>query len=141
MNFLAFLRSFIFVFSRNLCVIHVVVDKLKQFEPAHDAVSLNSFAVSNTLNTFTSCKYKKLWIYMNLKILKYWVKNFSPVGPIAGFDKSLNVEHCIFTLKCLLKRLVIQYSELNQDEVCSLRTNENKEDSKHQNKHDLWFGF
>ena len=63
MNFLAFLHSFIFVFSRNLCVIHVVVvDKLKQFEPAHDAVSLNSFAVSNTLNTFTSCKYKKLWI-------------------------------------------------------------------------------
>ena len=36
---------------------HVVVDKLKQFEPAHDAVSLNSFAVRNTLNTF--CKYKK----------------------------------------------------------------------------------
>ena len=30
---------------------------------------------------------------------------------------------------------------INQDEVCSLRTNENKEDSKHQNKHDLWFGF
>ena len=41
---------------------HVVVVNLKQFEPAHDAVSLNSVAVSNTLNTFTSCKYKKLWI-------------------------------------------------------------------------------
>jgi hypothetical protein len=37
---------------------HVVVDKLKQFKPAHNAVSLNSFAVSNTLDTFTSCKYK-----------------------------------------------------------------------------------
>ena len=44
---------------------HVVVDKLKQFELAHDAVSLNSFAVSNTLNTFTSCKYKKT-LDMNL---------------------------------------------------------------------------
>ena len=44
---------------------HVVVDKLKQFEPAHDAVSLNSFAVSNTLNTFTSCKYKRT-LDMNL---------------------------------------------------------------------------
>jgi hypothetical protein len=65
MNFLAFLHSFIFVFSRNLCVFSVVVDKLKQFEPAHDAVSLNSFAVSNTLNTFTSCKYKKT-LDMNL---------------------------------------------------------------------------
>jgi hypothetical protein len=62
MNLLAFLHSFIFVYSRNLCVIHVVVDKLKQFEPAHDAVSLNSFAVSSTLNTFTSCKCKRLWI-------------------------------------------------------------------------------
>jgi hypothetical protein len=69
------------------------------------------------------------------------VKNFSPVGPIDGFHKSLNVEHCIFYLKCLLKRLATQCSELNQDEVCSLRTNESKEDSKHQNKHDLWFGF
>jgi hypothetical protein len=38
---------------------HVVVDKLKQFELARDADSLNSFAVSNTLDTFTSCKYKK----------------------------------------------------------------------------------
>ena len=38
---------------------HVVADKLKQFEPAHDAVSLNSFAVSNTLNTFTSTKVQK----------------------------------------------------------------------------------
>jgi hypothetical protein len=28
---------------------HVVVDKLKQFEPAHDAVTLNSFAVIVTL--------------------------------------------------------------------------------------------
>ena len=49
---------------------HVVVDKLKQFEPTHDAVSLNSFAVRNTLNTFTSCKYKKtldiLWINSGL---------------------------------------------------------------------------
>ena len=44
---------------------HVVVDKLKLFEPAHDAVSLNFFAVSNTLNTFTSCKYKKT-LDMNL---------------------------------------------------------------------------
>ena len=60
MNFLAFLHSFIFVFSRNLCVF-----MLKQFEPAHDAVSLNSFAVSNTLNTFTSCKYNKT-LDMNL---------------------------------------------------------------------------
>ena len=61
MNFLAFLHSFI-LFSVVTCVFscfHVVVDKLKQFEPAHDAVSLNFFAVSNTLNTFTSCKYKK----------------------------------------------------------------------------------
>ena len=51
---------------------HVVVDNLKQFEPAQDAVSLNSFAVSNTLNTFTSCKYKKLWIYelINHQILE-----------------------------------------------------------------------
>ena len=66
MNFLAFLHSFIFVFSRNLCVFMLFnIDKLKQFEPAHDAVSLNSFAVSNTLNTFTSCKYKKT-LYMNL---------------------------------------------------------------------------
>ena len=40
---------------------HVVVDKLKQFEPAHNAVSLNSFA----LDTFTSCKYKKT-LDMNL---------------------------------------------------------------------------
>jgi hypothetical protein len=45
----------------------VVIDKLKQFEPAHDAVSLNSFPVSNTLNTFTSCKYKKT-LDMNLQI-------------------------------------------------------------------------
>jgi hypothetical protein len=44
---------------------HVVIDKLEQFEPAHDAVSLNSIAVSNTLNTFTSCKYKKT-LDMNL---------------------------------------------------------------------------
>jgi hypothetical protein len=65
MNFVAFLNSFIFVFSRNLVCFHVVIDKLKQFEPAHDAVSLNSFAVSNTLNTFTSCKYKKT-LDMNL---------------------------------------------------------------------------
>jgi hypothetical protein len=43
-------------------IFHVVVDNLKQFEPAHDAVSLNSFAVSYTVNTFTGCKYKKLWI-------------------------------------------------------------------------------
>ena len=49
----------------KLVCFHVVVDKLKQFEPAHDAVSLNSFAVSNTLNTFTSCKYKKT-LDMNL---------------------------------------------------------------------------
>ena len=48
MNFLAFLHSFIFVFSRFVCF-HVVVDKLKQFEPAHDAVTLNSFAVIVTL--------------------------------------------------------------------------------------------
>ena len=41
MNFLAFLHSFIFVFSRSkLVCFHVVVDKLKQFEPAHDAVML-----------------------------------------------------------------------------------------------------
>jgi hypothetical protein len=120
---------------------HVIVDNLKQFEPVQDAVSLNSFAVGNTLSTFTSCKYKKLWIW-TYKSPNIEVKNFSPVGPIAGFHiKSLNVEHCIFTLKCLIKRLVIQCSELNQDEVCSLKTNENKDDSKHQNKHDLWFLF
>ena len=53
--------------SINLCVFmnYVVADKLKQFEPARDAVSLNSFAVSNTLNIFTSCKYKKT-LDMNL---------------------------------------------------------------------------
>ena len=44
---------------------HVVIDKLKQFEPAHAAVPLNSFAVSNTLDIFTSCKYKKT-LDMNL---------------------------------------------------------------------------
>jgi hypothetical protein len=74
---------------------HVVVDNLEQFELGHDAVSLNSFAVSNTLNTFTSCKHKKLWIW-TYKSPNIGVKNFSPVGPIAGFHKSLNVEHCIF---------------------------------------------
>ena len=137
MNFLAFLHSFIFVFSRNLCVIHVVVDKLKQFEPAHDAVSLNSFAVSNTLNTFTSCKYKKLWIG-TYKSSNIGVKNFSPVGPIAGFDKSLNVEHCIFYLQISSKKT--SYSMFRAKSGRSLFF-ENKEDSKHQNKHDLWFGF
>ena len=66
MNFLAFLHSFIFVFSRiKLVCFHVAIDKIKQFEPAHDAVSLNSFAVSSTLNTYTSCKYKKT-LGMNL---------------------------------------------------------------------------
>jgi hypothetical protein len=70
---------------------------------AHDAVSLNSFAVSNTLNTFTSCKYKKLWIW-TYKSPNIGVKNFSPGGPIAGFHKSLNVEHCIFCLKISSKK-------------------------------------
>jgi hypothetical protein len=84
---------------------------------------------------------KELWIW-TYKSPNIGVKNFSPVGPIAGFNKSLNVEHFIFYLKMSSKKTsLIQCSELNQDEVCSLRTNENKEDSKHQNKHDLWFGF
>jgi hypothetical protein len=39
--------------------------KLNSLTAAHDAVSLNSFAVSNTLNTFTSCKYKNT-LDMNL---------------------------------------------------------------------------
>jgi hypothetical protein len=40
MNFLASLHSFIFVYSRNLCVFMLhVVDNLKQFEQAQDAVS------------------------------------------------------------------------------------------------------
>ena len=39
MNFLASVYIVIFVFSRNLLVcFHVVVDNLKQFEPAYDAV-------------------------------------------------------------------------------------------------------
>jgi hypothetical protein len=55
----------------------------------------NSFAVSNTLNIFTSCKYKKLWIW-TYKSPDIGVKNCSPAGPIARFHKSLNVEHCFF---------------------------------------------
>jgi hypothetical protein len=55
----------LYSFSVVTCVFSCCCDKLKQFEPAHDAVSLNSFAVSNTLNTFTSCKYKNT-LDMNL---------------------------------------------------------------------------
>jgi hypothetical protein len=39
---------------------------------------------------------KKLWVW-TYKSPNIGVKNFSAVGPIAGFHKSLNIEHCIFT--------------------------------------------
>ena len=55
---------------------HVVVDKLKQFQPAHDAVSLNSFAVSTTLyggpevqNTKQTKQNKN---YVSLSFLHYF---------------------------------------------------------------------
>jgi hypothetical protein len=83
---------------------------------------------------------KKLWIW-TYKSPNIGVKTFRRSGRSPVFTRVWTLNIAFFTLKCLLKRLVIQCSGLNQDEVCSLRTNENKEDSKHQNKHDLWFGF
>ena len=47
-------------------VVRVVVDNLKQFEPAQDAVSLNSFAVSNTLPVHLPIVSTKNSGYMNL---------------------------------------------------------------------------
>jgi hypothetical protein len=46
---------------------------------------------------------KKLWVW-TYKSPNIGVKNFSPVGPIAGFHKSLNVDHCIFYLKMSSKK-------------------------------------
>ena len=61
---------------------------------------------------------------------------------VVCFHERYSLNIAFFILKCLLERLVIHCSELNQDEVCSLKKNENKEDLKHQNRNDLWFiGF
>jgi hypothetical protein len=100
MNFLAFLHIVLYSFSVVTCVFSSV---LKQFEPAHDAVSLNSFGVSTLWIHLLVVSTKKLciWTYKSPNI---GVKNFSPVGPIAGFHKSLNVERCIFYLKMSSKK-------------------------------------